>query len=814
MAHDVFISYSSKDKTIANAVCATLEKHEIRCWIAPRDVPPGLQYAAALISAINDCKVFVLVFSKGSNASGQVLREVEEAVDNGTPIIPLRIEDFEPTEAMRYYIKSLHWLDAMTPPLEQHLGKLVASVQALLSIGVEEQPAPVAEIEIEAPVKKRWPLPTWATGLLALAAVVIVGGVGWLAISQLRSTPTPSPVPSTPVSIIPELTDTPVPDVPTTTSIAVTSIIFRDDFDNALSEGWNIVREDSSHWSLTDKPGSWRITLQAGAIGDAIPQPPSNLLLREAPSGDFEITTLIHFTPVSNVQFAGLIVYQDDLNAVQFGRAYCDLSEMCVGNGIYFDNTSDISKNHAAVTSNPSIAYLRLRREGTTYTGYYSEDGGSWTIIGQHISNINPLQVGLTAGQVLEAETTADFEYFTMETLPSQSPGENDWRLLSFMIPNPQIWEESGDNRYTAVGQSSVDAFAWSKETFDGDLILSLELESPVNQSEGCVIIYGNGLEHSYGSLIFCVESDFYQLEKHTRYHEGENFLAFSPSNIEFKDKAYSVTIEIIDDVASMYVDGVKVISSFFDMDEFDRNGRIGLYKVWEGPEITFSNIQIRKPSDVDQNTSAAMVEGLRCQFDHGSQLAFYPIESPFNSHPVQVDGAISSDDEWSDAMCVDLRMHYSVYYDNPNTQRVRWWVQNNEQEIFFLVRIPKKLTMIGVFIGYFWPEFTGTWAHSDGVFVTIDGEVFDYSNWDESQFYEDEDLDPPGTMDVQAAQSEDGEFYWFEIRKPLDSGDRYDWAFEPGQRIGDNPYDSFTVGVELEEGPFFRNLQLDLGEP
>jgi hypothetical protein len=157
MTHDVFISYSSQDKVVANAVCATLENRKIRCWIAPRDVPPGLPYAAALVNAINDCKVFVLILSKGSNTSGQVLREVEAAVDNGSPILPLRIEDFEPTEAMRYYIKSLHWLDAMTPPLERHLGKLADSVQALLSVGAEEHPPPVAETVtvVETPAKKR-----------------------------------------------------------------------------------------------------------------------------------------------------------------------------------------------------------------------------------------------------------------------------------------------------------------------------------------------------------------------------------------------------------------------------------------------------------------------------------------------------------------------------------------------------------------------------------------------------------------------------------------------------------------------------------
>jgi AAA+ ATPase superfamily predicted ATPase len=160
MAHEVFISYSSKDKTVADAVCTSIENRNIGCWIAPRDVPPGLPYAAALVSAIHDSKVFVLVLSEGSNSSGAVMREVEEAISSGIPIIPIRIEDIEPTAAMRYYIKSLHWIDAMSPPLEKHLGKLVDSVQTILTVGEkEDRPRfPEPETAIEESEKKEWPL--------------------------------------------------------------------------------------------------------------------------------------------------------------------------------------------------------------------------------------------------------------------------------------------------------------------------------------------------------------------------------------------------------------------------------------------------------------------------------------------------------------------------------------------------------------------------------------------------------------------------------------------------------------------------------
>jgi hypothetical protein len=140
MSHDVFISYSSKDKPTADAACAALESRGIRCWIAPRDVFPGEEYAASLVRALHESRVMVLVFSSGANRSPQVLREVERAVSRGVPILPLRIEDVPPSEAMEYYISSRHWLDALNPPLEQHLVRLADTVKFLLSSAGNDAP--------------------------------------------------------------------------------------------------------------------------------------------------------------------------------------------------------------------------------------------------------------------------------------------------------------------------------------------------------------------------------------------------------------------------------------------------------------------------------------------------------------------------------------------------------------------------------------------------------------------------------------------------------------------------------------------------
>src|ERR1700688_2351317 len=141
MPFDAFISYSSKDKTTADACCAVLEGAGVRCWIAPRDVRPGTEYGAAIIDGIDQCRVMVLIFSSNANNSNQIHREIERAVSKGMPIIPMRIEDVAPTKSMEYFLGAIHWLDALTAPIEKHLQQLSGTVKALLPIDAQVKEA-------------------------------------------------------------------------------------------------------------------------------------------------------------------------------------------------------------------------------------------------------------------------------------------------------------------------------------------------------------------------------------------------------------------------------------------------------------------------------------------------------------------------------------------------------------------------------------------------------------------------------------------------------------------------------------------------
>jgi hypothetical protein len=78
MAHEVFISYCSEDKNIADAVCAGLEAEKIACWIAPRDVAPATNYGAAIIDAIMETRIMVVIFSSRANQSRHVSKRSSE----------------------------------------------------------------------------------------------------------------------------------------------------------------------------------------------------------------------------------------------------------------------------------------------------------------------------------------------------------------------------------------------------------------------------------------------------------------------------------------------------------------------------------------------------------------------------------------------------------------------------------------------------------------------------------------------------------------------------------------------------------------
>ncbi|MBR5827221.1 MAG: toll/interleukin-1 receptor domain-containing protein [Clostridia bacterium] len=130
--HDVFISYSHKDKSVADAICANLEANSVKCWYAPRDIAPGDDWADAIMDALSKAKVFVLIFSKHSNLSSQVKNEITSAVSYGCKIIPFCIDSVKMNSGLAYYLNSVHWLDATEKIKEETMKKLYEEICSTL----------------------------------------------------------------------------------------------------------------------------------------------------------------------------------------------------------------------------------------------------------------------------------------------------------------------------------------------------------------------------------------------------------------------------------------------------------------------------------------------------------------------------------------------------------------------------------------------------------------------------------------------------------------------------------------------------------
>lgn len=229
---------------------------------------------------------------------------------------------------------------------------------------------------------------------------------------------TPAATPTEPPP--PPPTDTPIPPLPTTTPQPTATpdpLLFRDDFEGALGEGWSWTNEDDRYYSPTNNPGWLEMYAQPGYIGDGTVK---NLLLRAAPEGNYELETRVNFSPAGNFQIAALVVYESGPNFVQFGRAFC--GPCPAKDGFYFDlfvNGNFGGENFATSITGTDTVSLRLRREGNSYTGYGSLDGTNWQVIGTHQSPMSAGFVGLTAAQANgSVPEAAQFDYFTIIALP------------------------------------------------------------------------------------------------------------------------------------------------------------------------------------------------------------------------------------------------------------------------------------------------------------------------------------------------------------------------------------------------------------
>ena len=181
----VFISYASQDTAVAQRLCATLEAAGLPCWIAPRDVRAGESYAAAIVQAINTCRMLVLVLSKSAIESSHVLREVERASSKKRPVLSIRMDATPLPPDLEYFLSANQWLDASGGPVEQILPALVESVRDRDSaLGASTAAAPLGSAPVPSPAPSKSPV-LWRPRAIAIALAVAAVGLAYVLANKL-----------------------------------------------------------------------------------------------------------------------------------------------------------------------------------------------------------------------------------------------------------------------------------------------------------------------------------------------------------------------------------------------------------------------------------------------------------------------------------------------------------------------------------------------------------------------------------------------------------------------------------------------------
>ncbi len=175
MPKDVFISYAKDDRTWAELVCAQLEEAGVTCWIAPRDIAPGVTWPAAITEAIDHCRAMIIVFSRHANQSPHMAREIECADTRRVPILPVRVENVTPAGDMEYFLGNRQWFDLHERTIERRINGLPEAIAGLLA-GADIRGPVAAGAAIRPPEKRKGRgIQRWLLG--AGACVAVLGAI-------------------------------------------------------------------------------------------------------------------------------------------------------------------------------------------------------------------------------------------------------------------------------------------------------------------------------------------------------------------------------------------------------------------------------------------------------------------------------------------------------------------------------------------------------------------------------------------------------------------------------------------------------------
>src|ERR1044071_6396137 len=181
----IFLSFASNDRKAAETICKAVEQRGFECWIATRNIAPGENFQEAITRAIRTAKVMILVFSAHANNSLEVKKEIALAGRYNVIVVPVRVEDVVPNDALSYELAVRQWID-LFDDWENAIERLIAQISAVVQAAPaetatgarSERLAPTPEARPAARPARRSSLLPVLAGAIALL-VLFAGGLAW-----------------------------------------------------------------------------------------------------------------------------------------------------------------------------------------------------------------------------------------------------------------------------------------------------------------------------------------------------------------------------------------------------------------------------------------------------------------------------------------------------------------------------------------------------------------------------------------------------------------------------------------------------------
>ena len=202
----IFLSHSSTNYKVAQKVCNLIEECGWKCFLAPRDIRTGHEYAEQILEGIERSDVLLLILSKEANTSPHVLREVERAVSKKIPIIVYKLEEVELSKSMEYFLMSHQWVSS------QPGVNYAEIINCLAEFDNTEEPKEVKDlvnyIQRETNERNLTYVFLW---VLLLMAIMGVGMFIWSRMTDDKGGQSQLPVSQESVSVTEEPADTDIP---------------------------------------------------------------------------------------------------------------------------------------------------------------------------------------------------------------------------------------------------------------------------------------------------------------------------------------------------------------------------------------------------------------------------------------------------------------------------------------------------------------------------------------------------------------------------------------------------------------------------